>query len=209
MRDLTLPKGLTFGLVLCLWIELPAASGPKSARVYCGYRPGATRVTPPSRQDDGNVRAPALSRAVCVVVQVVAVGRVRRWSFYRQRSVSARQKKTKQHQTKPTKTNKQKQKQKTQNPSQPQHPNPLLKKKQEKTQKNTKNTTTTTKSEKKKTKNKERKNDNCNSAMTDSFRMRLVVTCADNISAVQHEKRECRVKCALYTQSQRRLTGRN
>ena len=32
-------------------------------------------MTPPFRQDDGNVRAPALSRAVCVVVQVVAVGR--------------------------------------------------------------------------------------------------------------------------------------
>ena len=34
-------------------------------------------MTLPSRQDDGNVRAPALSRAVCVVVPVVAVGRVR------------------------------------------------------------------------------------------------------------------------------------
>ena len=34
-------------------------------------------MTLPSRQDDGNVRAPTLSRAVCVVVQVVAVGRVR------------------------------------------------------------------------------------------------------------------------------------
>ena len=47
-------------------------------------------MTPPSRQDDGDVRAPALSRAVCVVVQVVAVGRVRWSSFYRQCSVSAR-----------------------------------------------------------------------------------------------------------------------
>ena len=46
-------------------------------------------MTLPFRQDDGNVRAPALSRAVCVVVQVVAVGRVRWWSFYRQLSVSA------------------------------------------------------------------------------------------------------------------------
>ena len=34
-------------------------------------------MTPPFRQDDGNVRAPALSCAICVVVQVVAVGRVR------------------------------------------------------------------------------------------------------------------------------------
>ena len=38
--------------------------------------------------------------------------------------------------------------------------------------------------------------------MTDSFRLRLVMTCADNISAVQHEKRVCRVKCTLYTQGQ-------
>ena len=36
-------------------------------------------MTLPSRQDDEDVRAPALSRAVCVVVQVVAVGRVRWW----------------------------------------------------------------------------------------------------------------------------------
>ena len=34
-------------------------------------------MTFPSSQDDGNVRAPALSRAVCVVLKVVAVGRVR------------------------------------------------------------------------------------------------------------------------------------
>ena len=62
---------------MCLWFGLPTASGPKSARVNCGYRPGPTRVTLPSRQDDRNVRAPALSRAVFVVVQVAAVGRVR------------------------------------------------------------------------------------------------------------------------------------
>ena len=90
MRDFTFPWRLTFGLVWRLWIELPAASGPKSARVFCRCRPGPTCVTLPSRQDGGNVRAPALSRAVCVVVQVVAVGRVRWWSFYRQSSVSAR-----------------------------------------------------------------------------------------------------------------------
>ena len=28
------------------------------------------------------------------------------------------------------------------------------------------------------------------------------MTCADNISAAQHEKRACRVKCTLYTQGQ-------
>ena len=38
--------------------------------------------------------------------------------------------------------------------------------------------------------------------MTVSFRMRLVMTCADNIIVVQHEKRACRVKCTLYTQGQ-------
>ena len=47
-------------------------------------------MAPPSTQDDGDVRAPALSRAVCVVVQVVAVGRVWLWSFYRQLGMSAR-----------------------------------------------------------------------------------------------------------------------
>ena len=89
MRDFAFPWGLTFGLVMYLLTELPTASGPKSTRVYCGYGLGPTRVTPPSRQDDGDVRAPALSRAVCVVVQVVAVGRVRWLSFYSQLSVSA------------------------------------------------------------------------------------------------------------------------
>ena len=49
---------------MCLWFELPTASGPKSARVYCGYRLGPTRVPLPSRQDGGNVRAPALSRGL-------------------------------------------------------------------------------------------------------------------------------------------------
>ena len=44
-------------------------------------------MTPPSRQDDEDVRAPALSRAVCVAVQVVAVGRVRWRLFYRQLGV--------------------------------------------------------------------------------------------------------------------------
>ena len=35
LLDYTL-KGLTFGLVMYLWFELPTASGPKSARVHCG-----------------------------------------------------------------------------------------------------------------------------------------------------------------------------
>ena len=39
MRDFTLPWGLLLRLVKCLWTELPTASGPKSAQVYCGYRP--------------------------------------------------------------------------------------------------------------------------------------------------------------------------
>ena len=69
------------------WTELPTASGPKSAGVYCGYRPGPTGVTPPSRQDDGNVRAPALACLVCMPVQVVAVTRVWWWSFYHQLGV--------------------------------------------------------------------------------------------------------------------------
>ena len=44
MRDFILPWGLLLGLVKCVWTELPTASRPKSARVYCGYRPGPTRV---------------------------------------------------------------------------------------------------------------------------------------------------------------------
>ena len=47
-----------------------------------------------------------------------------------------------------------------------------------------------------------RNHDNRISAMTDSFRLRLVMTCADNTSAVQHEKRACRVKCTLYIKGQ-------
>ena len=47
-------------------------------------------MTPPSRQDDGNVRAPSLACVVCVAVQVFALARMRWWSFYRQLSVSAR-----------------------------------------------------------------------------------------------------------------------
>ena len=57
-------------------------------------------MTPPSRQDDGDVRAPALSRAVCVVVQKVAVGGVQLWSFYRQLGVSARKNKNNQKKSK-------------------------------------------------------------------------------------------------------------
>ena len=47
-------------------------------------------MTHPSRQDDEDVRSHALSRAVCVVVQLVAVGRVWWKSFCRQLGVSAR-----------------------------------------------------------------------------------------------------------------------
>ena len=71
------------------WTGLPTGSGPKSARVYCGYRLGPTRVTPPSWQDDGNVRAPALACLVCVAVQVVAVARGW-WSFLPSTWCSAR-----------------------------------------------------------------------------------------------------------------------
>ena len=51
---------------------------------------GPTRVMPASRQDDGNIRAPALACVVCVAVQVVAVARARSWSFYCQLDTSAR-----------------------------------------------------------------------------------------------------------------------
>ena len=56
-------------IVLC---EQPTASLASKARVYCGFRPGPTCVTPPSRQDDGNVRAPArvCTLVVCVCCRV-------------------------------------------------------------------------------------------------------------------------------------------
>ena len=46
----------------------------------------------PSRQDGGNIRAPALARVVCVVVPVITLAPVRWWSFYRQSDVPARKK---------------------------------------------------------------------------------------------------------------------
>ena len=48
--------------------EQPTTSLPQQARVYCGFGPGTTRVMLPSRQDDGNNRAPALA---CVVARGV------------------------------------------------------------------------------------------------------------------------------------------
>ena len=73
MRDFTLPWGLLVGLVQCMWTELPTASGPKSARVYFGYRPVPTRCGPPPRQYGGGIRAPVLACVECVCVEVVAV----------------------------------------------------------------------------------------------------------------------------------------
>ena len=64
----------------CVVCELPTASSPKGARVYCGYRSGPTGVMPPSRQDDGNIRAPALACVLAVCVLHCARGRVcSRW----------------------------------------------------------------------------------------------------------------------------------
>ena len=61
------------GLIGCaydaLWwsyCEQPTASSRKGARVDCGF--GPTRVTPPSSQDDEDVRTPAL---VCVLAGCV------------------------------------------------------------------------------------------------------------------------------------------
>ena len=45
-------------------------------------------MMPPSRQDDGGIRAPARACVVCVVVHVVALARVRWWLFYRQLCLS-------------------------------------------------------------------------------------------------------------------------
>ena len=51
----------------CVACDEPrTASPPKRAQVYCGCQPGPTRVTHPSRQDDGRIRAPALCLRDCL-----------------------------------------------------------------------------------------------------------------------------------------------
>ena len=75
MRGFTLPWSLTFWARDVVW-----AAHSLRIEVRTGVQWISTGTHPwtlPSRQDDGNVRATALSRAVCVAVQVVAVGRVR------------------------------------------------------------------------------------------------------------------------------------
>ena len=49
----------SFCLVLCCCDEPPTAPPQKRARVNCGCPEGPTRVMPPSRKDDGSIRAPA------------------------------------------------------------------------------------------------------------------------------------------------------
>ena len=73
----------TVGLVVCrvvvvLWCilcELPTASLSSQARVYCGYRPGPTRVMPPPRQGGGDIRAPALACVLAVCARGHVCGR--------------------------------------------------------------------------------------------------------------------------------------
>ena len=60
----------------------PTTSPAYQARVYCGFRPTPHPCDAPSRQDDGYARAPARACIVCVVVHVVAGGRVRWWLFF-------------------------------------------------------------------------------------------------------------------------------
>ena len=62
--------------------ELSVVSWSLSSRKYCGYWSGSIRVMLSSRQDDGDLRAPAVVCIVCVVVHVVAGGRVRWWLFF-------------------------------------------------------------------------------------------------------------------------------
>ena len=48
------------------YCEQPTASPPKWARVYCGLRPGPTRVMPPSRQDEeGHQSASSYVHCLC------------------------------------------------------------------------------------------------------------------------------------------------
>ena len=91
MRDFTLPWGVLVGLLLCLWnLSNPQPPDRSPHGVYCGYRPGPTRVMPPSRQDDGTSERQLL-RAwfawLCKCLLLLVSGG---WSFCRQSSVSAR-----------------------------------------------------------------------------------------------------------------------
>ena len=54
--------------------EQPAASLAYQARVYCGSRLAPTLVKFPSRQDDGNIRAPALAFALARGMVAVVYG---------------------------------------------------------------------------------------------------------------------------------------
>ena len=48
------------------YCEQPTASPPEWARVYCGLRPGPTRVMPPSRQDEeGHQSASSYVHCLC------------------------------------------------------------------------------------------------------------------------------------------------
>ena len=74
MRDFDVSCRVPLGLIVCgggvLWCvlcELPTASLTDQARVCCGYCPGPTRDTPPSRQDDGKRQ----SASSCVFVSCV------------------------------------------------------------------------------------------------------------------------------------------
>ena len=59
------------GLLWCVACELPTTSMADQARVYCGNRPRPTRA--PSRQDDGNVRAPLLCACLWLAWKVAMV----------------------------------------------------------------------------------------------------------------------------------------
>ena len=52
--------------VVTWYCEQPTASPPEWARVYCGLRPGPTRVMPPSRQDEeGHQSASSYVHCLC------------------------------------------------------------------------------------------------------------------------------------------------
>ena len=57
--------GWAIGLVVVDLASNPQPPPALGAPVYCGFRPGPTGVTLPSRQDDESVRAPALCCCCC------------------------------------------------------------------------------------------------------------------------------------------------
>ena len=81
VRDVLVSCRVLDTLVPAVGLLCGARSVSYPQRPHRGYRLGSTRV-PPSRQNDGNVTAPALACVACLAVRVVALACVRWWLFF-------------------------------------------------------------------------------------------------------------------------------